>query len=205
MNSIKKKIKHLRATLIMIALLISGICFTSTANSNSAIGEESAKITIKVFSSLTCPHCANFHNKIFEELKKEYIDTKKVKFEHHSFPLDLAALNAEKILSCFTDKETSFKFLNQVYKKQTEWAVGSDIKKINKSIKLIGKEFGLSNIKMDSCIADTKIEDKILNSRVLAQKDYKISSTPTIFINDKKYKGDHNYKSFKKELNKILQ
>ena len=109
MNNIKTKLRHLKTVLIIFALLISGICYTSNANSNASVGEDNAKITIKVFSSLTCPHCANFHNKIFKELKKEYIDTKKVKFEHHSFPLDLAALNAEKVLRSVSDKEKSFK------------------------------------------------------------------------------------------------
>ena len=63
-----------------------------------SMGGPGAKITIKVFSSLTCPHCANFHNNIFENLKREYLDKGTVKFEHHSFPLDLAALNAEIII-----------------------------------------------------------------------------------------------------------
>ena len=53
------------------------------------IGSTNAKVTVKVFSSLTCPHCANFHNAIFNNLKKDYIDKGLVKFEHHAFPLDL--------------------------------------------------------------------------------------------------------------------
>ena len=64
------------------------------------IGNENAKITVKVFSSLTCPHCASFHQKFLKNLKKNYIDKNLVKFEHHAFPLDLAALNAEKIVRC---------------------------------------------------------------------------------------------------------
>ena len=61
--------------------------FSSKAESKTlSIGEESAKVTIKVFSSLTCPHCANFHNEIFENLKKDFIDKGLVKFEHHAFP-----------------------------------------------------------------------------------------------------------------------
>ena len=63
-----------------------------------SIGSPDAKVTVKVFSSLTCPHCANFHNSIFNDLKKEYIDKGLVKFEHHAFPLDLAALNAEVVV-----------------------------------------------------------------------------------------------------------
>ena len=64
------------------------------------IGDVNSKITIKVFSSLTCPACANFHSKIFYQIKEEFIDKGLVRFEHHPFPLDLAALNAEMIVRC---------------------------------------------------------------------------------------------------------
>ena len=70
-----------------------------------SIGNTDAKVTVKVFSSLTCPHCANFHTAVFENLKKDYIDKGLVKFEHHAFPLDLAALNAEVIVRCPSNNE----------------------------------------------------------------------------------------------------
>ena len=85
---------------------------------------------VKVFSSLTCPHCANFHEVIFDELKTEYIDKGLVRFEHYAFPLDLAALNAEIIVRCQINNDTSFKLLGEIYKKQKFWAIGSDINKI---------------------------------------------------------------------------
>ena len=110
--------------------------FSSKAESKTlSIGEESAKVTIKVFSSLTCPHCANFHIEIFENLKKDFIDKGLVKFEHHAFPLDLAALNAEIIVRCHTDNEKKFKLLEKMYTKQKLWAVGTDINKIKNLIK----------------------------------------------------------------------
>ena len=168
------------------------------------IGDPSAKITVKVFSSLTCPHCANFHENIFESLKKEYIDKDLVRFEHHSFPLDLAALNAEIIIRCIVDTNKKFQLLSEIYKKQNKWAVGSDINVINESIKKIGLDFGLSNIKMDNCLKNESVQDQILNERIEAQKKYKIQSTPSIFINDKKYKGEHKYEPFKKTIEKLL-
>ena len=168
------------------------------------IGNSSAEITVKVFSSLTCPHCADFHKNIFESLKKEYIDKDLVRFEHHSFPLDLAALNAEIIIRCIADVNKKFQLLGEIYKKQNQWAVGSDINLINESIKKIGLNFGLSNIKMDNCLKNESVQDQILNERIEAQKKYKIQSTPTIYINEKKYKGEHKYKTFKKTIKKLL-
>ena len=169
-----------------------------------SIGVSDAKITVKVFSSLTCPHCANFHKNIFENLKKEYIDKGLVKFEHHGFPLDLAALNAEIIVRCHDDKNKSFQLLGEIYKKQNQWAVGSDINPINESIKKIGLDSGLDNDKMDSCLKNENSQDQILNERIEAQKKYKIQSTPTIYINKKKYDGEYKYKQFKKAIEKLL-
>ena len=168
------------------------------------IGSDKAKIKVKVFSSLTCPHCANFHLEIFENLKKDYIDKNLVKFEHHSFPLDLAALNAEIIVRCHDSNEKNFQLLGEIYKKQNQWAVGSDIEVINDSIKKIGLELGLKLNKMDDCLDNEKSQDQVLNERIEAQKKYKIQSTPTIYINEKKYEDDHQYKKFKNAIEKLL-
>ena len=169
-----------------------------------SIGGPDAKVTIKVFSSLTCPHCADFHLNIYEKMKVEYIDKGLVKFEHHSFPLDLAALNAEVIIRCNQNTSKNFEFLTEMYNKQKSWAIGSDINKINKLIKKIGLDFGLSDDRMDKCLKDDKVQDEILEQRIEAQKKYKINSTPTIIINEKKYSGKIDYKQFKKFIDKKL-
>ena len=168
------------------------------------IGVSDAKVTVKVFSSLTCPHCASFHGEIFTNLKKDFIDKGLVKFEHHAFPLDLAALNAEIIVRCHVNINKKYELLEKIYEKQKIWAVGSDINKINEAIKTIGEEQNLTNEKMDKCLQDDKVQDDILNQRIEAQKKYRIESTPTIIINEKKYTGDINYKQFKKVIKKKL-
>ena len=190
--------------LLFIFLSVSINSYANDKNTGLGIGSVEAKVKIKVFSSLTCPHCADFHEKIYKNLKEEFIDTGKVRFEHHAFPLDLAALNAEKILRCVKNSDKSFQFLSEIYKKQNKWAVGSDINKINESLKKIGLNFNLDNAKIDSCLKDENTQDKILNERIQAQKKYKITSTPTIFINEKKYEGKHDYKKFKKMVIKNL-
>ena len=132
----------------IILILIIFTTFTVDLKSKIlSIGDPGAKVIIKVFSSLTCPHCANFHNSIFNDLKKEYIDKGLVKFEHHAFPLDLAALNAEVIVRCNANNDKKFELLEEIYKKQEFWAVGSDINRINELIKTIGNDFGLTEKK----------------------------------------------------------
>ena len=187
-----------------IFLLSLFFLFVNCDQSSQSKNNSNSMVVVKVFSSLTCPHCADFHMKIYEELEKEYISVGKVKFEHHSFPLNLAALNAEKILQCNTNSQIDFKLLTEMYKKQNKWSTGSDINMINNSIKAIGKEFTLTEDEMNKCLADKKLEKKILNERIEATKNYKVSSTPTIYINEKKYKGTRDYKSFKKVIDKLL-
>jgi protein-disulfide isomerase len=184
--------------------LIFFVLTTQTESKILSIGSPDAKVTIKVFSSLTCPHCATFHKNIYEKLKEEYIDKGLVKFEHHAFPLDLAALNAEVIVRCQDNISKRFELLTEIYSKQTTWAIGSDISKINELIKKVGLNFDLSGEKMDVCLKNDKAQDEILEQRIEAQKKYKIESTPTIIINEKKYSGKIDYKQFKKAIDKKL-
>ena len=196
----KEVVKIFYKTLFLILVIFSVNVHGKILSS----GDENAKVTVKVFSSLTCPACANFHSEIYYDLKKDFIDVGLVKFEHHPFPLDLAALNAEIILRCSIIDEKKFDLLGTIYKKQNLWAVGSDINRINESIKKIGTEFNIKEEKMNSCLKNDKSQDEILNQRIEAQKKYKIQSTPTIFINEKKYSGKVNYKQFKKAIEKNL-
>ena len=196
MNEISKIFK----TVFILIFIFS----TQAESKILSIGSPDAKVTVKVFSSLTCPHCATFHTSIFNKLKKEYIDEGLVRFEHHAFPLDLAALNAEVVVRCQTNNETKFKLLEEIYNKQTFWAVGSDINKINDLIKKVGSDFDLTEEKMNACLENSNVQDEILNERIEAQKKYKIESTPTIFVNEKKYSGKVDYKKFKKIIEKNL-
>ena len=184
--------------------LIFFVLSTQAESKVLSIGNSEAKVTVKVFSSLTCPHCADFHAKIYEKLKEEYIDKGLVKFEHHAFPLDLAALNAEVVVRCQENNEKKFDLLTEIYIKQRTWAVGSDINKINELLKKVGLNFDLSNEKMDKCLTNDQAQDEILEQRIEAQKKYKIESTPTIIINEKKYSGKIDYKQFKKTIDKKL-
>ena len=91
-----------------------------------------------------------------------------------------------------------------LYKNQDSWARGSDINSINQKIFKITNNYGLNNDKNKRCLNDQDLEDEILNERINASKKYSIEATPTIFINEKKYSGQHNYKDFKKAILKYL-
>ena len=196
--------KEINKFFFKIIFLIFFIFSAQAESKVLSIGSPKAKVTIKVFSSLTCPHCASFHSNVYEKLKEEYINKGLVKFEHHAFPLDLAALNAEVIVRCHDNITKKFELLNEMYNRQKSWAIGSDINKINELIKKVGIDFDLTNEKMDKCLKNDQAQDEILTQRIEAQKKYKIESTPTIIINEKKYSGKIEYKQFKKAVDKKL-
>ena len=94
--------------------------------------------------------------------------------------------------------------MEEFYKKQKVWAIGSDINKINNLIKQIGSNFNLTEDRMNECLENDITQDEILNQRIDAQKKYKIESTPTIIVNEKKYSSKVDYKTFKKIIEKNL-
>ncbi len=165
------------------------------------VGNLDAKITIIAFESLTCSHCANFHKNVYPELKREYLDTGLAKIEFRHFPLDIAALNASKVAQCNNDGNSEI--LESLYANQQKWVKGSSIEEANKNLQIFLKNEGFS-IDFESCVNNKNIEDFVLNDRIEGAKNFKISSTPTIIINNKKFEKKLNYKNLKKALEKMI-
>jgi len=166
-------------------------------------GSEDAKIEIYAFQSLTCPHCATFHNKVYPLLKKDFVDNGIIKIYFKHFPLNLAALNAAKILQCAED-EKKISFLNYLYETQEEWTMGETIEDINQNLKISAKKFGLTSNDFDKCLILEEVEDFILNSRIEAVKNFEIESTPTIVIDGRKFEGTLEYKNIKETIEKLI-
>ena len=164
-------------------------------------GNSNSKIKILVYESLTCSYCADFHNDIFPELKKEFIDTGLISIEYKNFPLDMAALNASKLSHCKNDGNSEL--LHHLYLNQKKWAKGSTINEINSNLNTTIKE---GNFKIDTkkCFANEILEDHILNDRVEAVKKYDVNSTPTIIINEKKFEKPLTFKNLQKAIEKLL-
>ena len=195
--------KKLTSTLFIIFLIFSSKAFAAENEIVKRIteGEESAKITIIAYESLTCGYCANFHKDVFPELKKDFIDKGLVKIEFRHFPLDLAAFNASKIAQCNNDGSSSI--MNILYSGQKKWARGKTPEEATGYLKKFLKGENV-NIDFDKCLSDKIIEDYILNDRIEGVKKFKVNATPTIIINDKKFEKSLNYKNLKKYLEKLI-
>ena len=192
--------------IILFFTILSVKCYSDNPEKNDSLvvlGSDKAIVKIKVFSSLTCPHCANFHIKVVPKIKREYIDTGKVQLIFIDFPLDQVAFNASKILHCL-DKTQQITFLDIIYETQMKWTNESNMDDINKNLKKIVKNLGISSAKFDKCLIDEVISDKILNGRINASKKYSINSTPTIVINEKKLEGSVSFKNIKKKIEKLI-
>ena len=164
-------------------------------------GKENAKITIITYESLTCSHCADFHNNVYPELKKEFIDSGLVKIEFRHFPLDMAALNASKIAQCNNDGSSDL--LHILFSNQKRWVKGKTLEEANSHLKKVLKDEGI-NINFEKCLNNKMIEDYVLNDRIEGVKKFKVNATPTIIINDKKFDKSINYKNLKKSLEKLI-
>ena len=164
-------------------------------------GKENAKITIIAYESLTCSHCADFHKKIYPQLKKDFVDPGLVKIEFRHFPLDAAAFNASKIAQC--NEQQSLEILESLYTNQKDWIRGKTVAELNDNLKKFINNKGYK-IDFEKCINDKEIEDFVLNDRIEGAKNFKVNSTPTIIINNKKFDKSLNYKNLKKTLEKLI-
>ena len=192
----------------MKKILAFTLIFFSTISSINAeeikrifVGNEDAKITIIAFESLTCSHCANFHKDVYPQLKEEYLDTGLAKIEFRHFPLDAAAFNASKVSQCKNDGDS--KILNTLYANQQKWVKGSAVQEASKNHQKFLTSEGI-DVDFETCINNKEIEDFVLNDRIDGTKNFKVSSTPTIIINNKKFEKALTYKNLKKALEKLI-
>ena len=193
-------------------ILIILFCFTINNNSYSRIvdtiealeqksfGDENAEIKMLEFASLTCGHCAKFHNEVMPIIKKNYIEKGLIHFTYKDFPLDKYALKATIIARCSGNKNF-FNFLDVFYKKQKDWTRTQDP---FKSLLKIAKFGGLKDEELKVCVGNKSIEDGVLKDRLKSSKNYDITATPTIYLNGEKYKGDLTIEALDSKLKSLL-
>tara|TARA_B100001564_G_C20319633_1_gene525114 strand:- start:51 stop:641 length:591 start_codon:yes stop_codon:yes gene_type:complete len=195
--------KKIFLTLIILTIGFSTkiIADNSTEIKSIFDGGKNSKIKIIVYESLTCSHCADFHNKTYPLLKENFIDNGLATIEFRSFPLDLAALNASKIAHCRNDGKPDI--LHYLFKNQNKWTKGNTIEEINKNLKNVINN-GNYNFNFEKCISDAKVEKYILEERINGHNKYKINATPTMIILEEKFEKPLTYKNLKKYLEKLI-
>lgn len=164
------------------------------------LGDEKAPVTIIEYSSLSCPHCAHFHNDILPQLEKEYIEPGKAKLVFRPFPLNAPALKAGIILQC-VPKEKYYTFTRVFYRLQEKWAFTENF---TADLKTISKVGGMSEEEFDTCANDKAREEKALEDTKKIGDTLKIEATPTFFINGERLQGASDFAPFKAMIDKKL-
>jgi len=166
------------------------------------IGNDDAPITIIEYASMSCSHCANFHTNTLKTLKKEYIDTGKVKFVFRDFPYNYPALLGSMVMRCIPE-EVRYDYMNALYQLQNQWVVRENAITKQELYKIM-QSGGMNKEDFEACINDTDIENQILQEIMAAQKEYKIRTTPSFLINGNLVEGNKPIKVFRQILDKIL-
>ena len=165
-----------------------------------AMGKDDAPVTIIEYASMTCPHCANFHEVTYPELKKKYIDTGKVRFIFREFPLDQLAAAAFMLARC-GGKERYFPMVETPFQQQRTWAVQRPLQ----PLLAISKQAGLSEAGFNECLKNQQVLDGIEDVRKRAAEKLNVQSTPTFFVNGKQLRGAATLAEFEKEMAPYLK
>lgn len=199
----------MRTNLILLFLLYSLNLFASNYNKQEILtpqdndiiyGHIDAPVTIIEYSSLTCPYCAQFHKKVFPELKKEFIDTHKVKYVIRELAFDKQSYEGIILINCAaTDKRS--KFIDILFDQQLNWAFKRNFREILYNIGSLG---GVSKVQFEQCLANENLKREILNVRKEASLGLGIDRTPVFYINNEPYKGLYNFESFSKHIKELL-
>jgi protein-disulfide isomerase len=160
------------------------------------LGNPDAPVTIVEYASLTCPHCAHFENDVLPELKKKWIDTGKVKLVLRDYPLDEPALRAAMIARC-APPDRFYAYVDTFFAAQDKWMMARDYREALARLVKLG---GMSKDEFDNCLNNTKLEDRIVEGRLIASKELDVNSTPTFFINGAKFTGAPTVEDFDKVL-----
>jgi protein-disulfide isomerase len=163
------------------------------------IGNADAPVTIVEYFSLGCPHCKNFHETILPKLKADYIDTGKARLVFRDFPLDNVAFAAALLTRCVNDL-AYFAMVDTLFKQQEAWHVQNGIGQIT----TIAKSAGMDDAAFNVCLSDQSRKDKVLAMQKEASDTFKVNSTPTFFINDRKLSGVSEYEPFKATIDNAL-
>lgn len=167
---------------------------------DQVLGKDDAPVTIIEYASMTCSHCATFHNTTYPTLKTKYIDTGKVKYILREFPLDPLAAGAFMLARC-AGKDKYYPMVEVLFQKQKDWVVQKPIE----PLMAIAKQAGFTEESFNSCLQDQKMLEGIEQVRTRASEKLGVNSTPTFFINGKVHRGSLSIEELEKQIAPLLK
>lgn len=167
------------------------------------LGDDKAPVTIVEYASLTCPHCAHFFATTFPKLKKDYIETGKVRYILREFPLNPLDAAAIMLARCTgkDDKTKYYAMIDTLWSQQRTWVVEKPLE----PLKAIARQAGLSEEQFNACLTNQQLLDGLESSRQHATDKLGVNSTPTFFINGDKKTGDLSIEEMAKAIEPYLK
>lgn len=165
-----------------------------------AIGNDDAPVVMIEYASATCPHCAEFHEKLLPQIKTEYIDTGKVRFIFREFPLDQLALGAFMLARCVPE-DKYFATLDLMFRRQRTWA---QAKNPADELFKITQMAGMDQAGFEACVKRQDLAKAIVETSKKAAKDFAIKGTPAIFVNGQFVDAHEDMPAVKAALDKAI-
>ena len=178
----------------------AGALETANPLGEISMGQADAPVTIVEYSSLTCPHCGAFHRETLPQLKKQYIDTGKVRILFRPFPFDPYATAGAMLAQCVAPA-TRVGFLDILFKRQQQWIQNEDPMQ---ALQGLARQAGLSEADFVVCLKDQAMLDGIRYMQKAAAEELGVRSTPTFFINGEKLQGNQPLEEFEKVIKPLL-
>lgn len=178
------------------------VAATAIAVPDMIIGNKDSKVTLMEYASFTCPHCAQFHKDVFKQLKKDYIDTDKIKFVYREVYFDRYGLWAAMIARCGGEMRY-FGISDILLSTQAEWAASEDPAVVVENLKKIGRTAGMDDAAMGVCLDNADMAQAMVTAYQTNSEADKIEGTPTLIVNGVKY-SNMPYDELKKILDAEL-
>ena len=165
-----------------------------------ALGDPAAKVTVVEYASMTCSHCAAFHEETFTPFKEKYVDTGKVRFIFREFPLDALATSAFMLARCVPE-DRYFPVVDILFRQQQNWAFVDDPAT---ALFNVVKQAGFTQESFRACLTNQQILDGVNSVKDRGSNEFGVASTPTFFINGKKMSGALSLEDMDKEIEPLL-
>ena len=167
-----------------------------------ALGSADARVTIVEYAASTCPHCAAFNKDVFPKLKAEFVDTGKVRYVFREFPLNIKDLACAMVARRIAGEDSSryFAVVDIMFRQQDQM-----VKQTSDTLRLIGRQAGLSTQAVEDCLKDQAMQDKISAGQKYAEDVLKVQGTPTFFINGDEIVGEASFEEFARRIEAQLK
>ena len=184
---------------LIIILVASNLMASLALSEEVSLGNANAPVTLVEYGSLTCGKCIYFHNRVFPQIKKHYIDAGTVRFIYRHFPTGGAAVYGARAAQCAGDKY--YEMLDVLFSTSADW-----YPEANRNAVFVKQatSLGLNSEEFLACISNKEFLDDILNQRQTAKRDLDVYGTPTFFINGKIVRGKRSFVEMKALISEAL-